>query len=399
MSTTTDPTTRTMLALSAISYRGYNLVGDQALKRALLKRLLDQCLTQLQPTIGYWSIVWGPCDFSPTVVGFDDAMMYVAEKVNDPTTLAIVIRGTNPISTTDFFYEDSLIEVQQPWPASAGAKISTSTALGLAVLLNLSWDKAVLDKPVLLSATPSLRERLRAEPRKITFTASEGELSRARTRIADMVTAHFKTAELLTARSGAAELLTAVSGAGAQPPDGITLEAFLRARLRPGSSTNLYVTGHSKGGAQSSTLALRLAEILSDCVVYNYSFAGPTAGNKAFADYSDRILAACCHRVWNQRDVVPRTFVPSLMKEIPDVYELTAVDRVTVAAGIASSIAALSKVVYIQVAGDGTSFPSDLAPNLDMTSQIGHQHVDAYLGWADLLGQISAKTLFAPVFG
>jgi triacylglycerol lipase len=372
MNTTADPITRTMLALSAISYRGSNIVGPQAAKRALLRSLLDESLTQLQPLIGEWSIVWGPCDFSPTVVGFDDAMMFVTEKVQDPTTLAIVIRGTNPISISDFIFEDSMVEVQQAWPAFTGALISASTALGLAVLLDLRWDETVLS-----SATSGMSERPAANLQEIALERTERNSSRTGVRVVDMLTAH--------------------SGAAEQPSDGITLEAFLRARLTPRSAANLYVTGHSKGGALSSTMALRLAEILSDCVVHNYSFAGPTGGNAVFAAYSDRILAARCHRIWNLRDVVPRSFVPSLLEEIPDRYELTDVERAAVTTAIGIVTASVSGLGYTQVAGDGTSFQADLAPDLDLTSQIAHQHVDAYLGWADLLGEMSAASLFAPV--
>jgi hypothetical protein len=72
-------------------------------------------------------------------------------------------------------------------------------------------------------------------------------------------------------------------------------ETFLNNGNKP---INLCVTGHSLGGMLASTFALYLYEIQSQwdskgnsnlsCI----SFAGPTAGNAAFATYSDNVFSA-----------------------------------------------------------------------------------------------------------
>src|SRR5258708_6836160 len=93
---------------------------------------------------------------------------------------------------------------------------------------------------------------------------------------------------------------------------GTDLVRFLGDRIDAAAGkVNLYVTGHSKGGALSSTLALWLADTQTDwdqnnkATVTAYSFAGPTAGNKEFADHLDSVLRANHHRVVNPFDLVP----------------------------------------------------------------------------------------------
>lgn len=75
-----------------------------------------------------------------------------------------------------------------------------------------------------------------------------------------------------------------------------TLLAFLASQAS--SAINVCVTGHSLGGCLSPTLALYLTEQQSvwdgsgASTVSCVTFAGPTAGNSTFANYSDGVFAA-----------------------------------------------------------------------------------------------------------
>src|SRR6266436_74360 len=158
------PTAQEMLTLAAITYRGINLVLPEALKRAHLRRAMDACMTTFSAVKGKWKIVWGPASFSAVSPGLDDALMYVAQSAND---LAIAIRGTNPISLTDWVFGDFMFTHQVPWaygnPASIQkAQISASSALGLGILQHLRWDDTVLTAPLAAPRPASLDGWLQA---------------------------------------------------------------------------------------------------------------------------------------------------------------------------------------------------------------------------------------------
>lgn len=81
-------------------------------------------------------------------------------------------------------------------------------------------------------------------------------------------------------------------------------------------SSHLSVTGHSKGGAISLAVATWLIDTQHDrgrkeqlwdmsgkSTVEAYAFAGPTPGNRAFADHAKGRLP--CRRVMNSLDIVP----------------------------------------------------------------------------------------------
>src|SRR5215469_5554916 len=96
------PADQEMLALAAISYRGYNLLLPENIRRARLRQLMEDYLQSVPCVSGKWQIEWGPADFRSVSPGFDDALMYVAQSIESPSMVAIVIRGTNPISLTDW---------------------------------------------------------------------------------------------------------------------------------------------------------------------------------------------------------------------------------------------------------------------------------------------------------
>src|SRR5215469_10011944 len=99
----------TMLTLAAITYRGINLVYPEPLKSRRLRALIDECFARFFKVKDQWRIVWGPASFSGTSPGLDDSLMFVAESLAAPPTLAIAIRGTNPISITDWLFGDLMV--------------------------------------------------------------------------------------------------------------------------------------------------------------------------------------------------------------------------------------------------------------------------------------------------
>jgi hypothetical protein len=71
----------------------------------------------------------------------------------------------------------------------------------------------------------------------------------------------------------------------------------------------LYVTGHSLGGALVTTVSLYLAQnFLPAKDIYPFTFAAPTAGDAAFATWFDKQLpSAMCY--YNYYDLVPNAWV------------------------------------------------------------------------------------------
>src|SRR5713226_10292224 len=93
-----DDLVRTMLTLAGISYRGTNLILPDQLKRPRLRALMDECMARFSTVKDKWKIVWGPASFSAVSPGLDDALIYVAQSTETSGTVAVAIRGTNPVS-------------------------------------------------------------------------------------------------------------------------------------------------------------------------------------------------------------------------------------------------------------------------------------------------------------
>jgi hypothetical protein len=101
-------------------------------------------------------------------------------------------------------------------------------------------------------------------------------------------------------------------------PGAITLSALLK-QISAGASSglDLLVTGHSLGGALATILGLNLADTVGDwgsaaaaVSMKSYTFASPTTGNQAYADYYDGRSSLAniswqAFRVFNEQDLVP----------------------------------------------------------------------------------------------
>lgn len=93
-------------------------------------------LQTLAPAID-WELVWGPVTSRGPAALTDSSAMYVVRDRRAPHRHVVAIRGTNPISASDWLLGDFLVGTTVPWPygaATDGAAISTSTARELATL-------------------------------------------------------------------------------------------------------------------------------------------------------------------------------------------------------------------------------------------------------------------------
>jgi Lipase (class 3) len=102
-------------------------------------------------------------------------------------------------------------------------------------------------------------------------------------------------------------------------PDGMALGAVLQqiSSAVGTSGLDLFITGHSLGGALATILGLYLADTVSQWAgsaspisMKTYTFASPTTGNQVYADYYDGLsdlssISWQAFRVYNEQDVVP----------------------------------------------------------------------------------------------
>jgi hypothetical protein len=81
-----------------------------------------------------------------------------------------------------------------------------------------------------------------------------------------------------------------------------------------GDRAEIFVTGHSLGGCLASVLAPSLAQQLGTANKFKvYTFAAPSAGNRDFANYYNRLFTdttatSTAYRVFNDLDIVPESW-------------------------------------------------------------------------------------------
>lgn len=107
------------------------------------------------------------------------------------------------------------------------------------------------------------------------------------------------------------------------PGAGQTINAFLQDIINSGKAKTIYVTGHSLGGCMAPTLALWLKDTLTgidDIDLSVYAYAGPTAGNGTFAQYSNSRLTNCI-RYANHYDIAVHWCNEEALLELDNLYE------------------------------------------------------------------------------
>jgi hypothetical protein len=189
-------------------------------------------------------------------------------------------------------------------------------------------------------------------------------------------------------------LLDRDAGLHSEGGTGVDLLSFLAAQVEQADDdVEISVAGHSKGGGLASTIALWLADTQGTSfvdptqrwdpshkvTVRCFSFAGPTAGNAAFAAHSDRVIGERCRRVTNPLDVVTHAWQPQDIETIgtlyPDVHEIPGL------ADLATVIAAEVKdLQYQHVGNQHVPLQTVVDPTRRLfLPQAIHQHLEAYL--------------------
>lgn len=389
---------KTMLALAALTYRGFGFQSEAKVEEALRPWLPKLAAEGL----GNWELVWGPATFRIATSLFDDAMIYVAKQTGGAGAprYAVAIRGTNPVSVFDWVFGDFWVQLQidQVPPGTPPARLAASTALGVAIIQRLAATvpsstthllaplTGALGK-ILHDAAPGLHEIDPAAFWKDTRSFTELHL---RSRIAALTGAAGKALK----EDVFGRIRNLVPGAQLNTPDRAvydhllrqietapgergekTLLDFLNENVPPGS--NVAVTGHSKGGALAVATALWLAESWASAPeqkgaeIECYSFAGPTAGNEAFVNRYNERLKTRTHRIVNPRDVVPQAFVPDDIKALRSFYH-----------ELGPALGALADrtepLGYQHVGGNLVTIQSRTTRGL-LIDDIIHHHLDAYL--------------------
>jgi hypothetical protein len=174
------------------------------------------------------------------------------------------------------------------------------------------------------------------------------------------------------------------------PVTDLSLLDYLRKTLRPG--TNVMITGHSLGGALTTLVAPWLYDQLrlggaSNANITPYTFAAPTAGNLAFAQYYDSIFPNS-YRAVNTQDVIPMGYnnLAGIESNFPSpgqtLYNYS--PALWWVVDLAKDYLNFNKIVYAQTnlnnVGTTKSFQGPPISNVNYSTEVVTQHaVSVYL--------------------
>lgn len=228
-----------MLGLAYLGYTGEGITTPSP--ESVIKSEITAALPQItytpvggaQSTLANWNIVWGPVAYTVPGSLKQDNLMFVVQN-GTTSQYAIVIRGTNFASEVDWLLEDLNVNATTNWPINAASwPVNSPSPSGATVSESVS-----IDMNILLTMQDTVTTKL-------------------------------------------------------------TFKSFLLSITS--TPINICVTGHSLGGMLASTLALYLLDTQSVPTVWDasgtstvcfISFAAPTAGNIAFANYSNTKFAS-----------------------------------------------------------------------------------------------------------
>ncbi len=413
-----------MLTLAGLAYRGFQdfLPGEP--HEVIVQHAVLDGLATLSPVKDEWELVWGPVTSRVPLGVFDSNAMYVVRHRQKRQRYVVAIRGTNPVASSDWLFGDLLVATTVPWPyATDGAAISTSTALGLAMLQDMRSRPpstgARLAEAVASTAIGSKFDKIIRAGRAWVAGSTEAQMAHPSSLEAQVekIVAHW---HLSTAdrdglqaqlrgdeprlRLDPASLRRKLMLAAARPA-GLDLLTFLaEAAESEAGALDVHVTGHSKGGALAPAVALWLKDALGstdpeECWdrsrrarVTCYAFAGPTPGNAAFAHRIDCVLAGDHHHRRNTNDLVTHAWQVNDLEQIPGLYGERSALFGALIPGIVASVRDLG---YRHAQAGMDPFAGALDPKRLLASELIHQHLDAYLDKLELGAQgISAATFF-----
>lgn len=171
-----------------------------------------------------------------------------------------------------------------------------------------------------------------------------------------------------------------------EPGAGLTLLEALEAEIAKAEGPlTINVTGHSLGGVMATTLALWLRERLPRESVPHLptrAFAGPSAGNAAFAAYTNRMLGDYL-RIYNHMDIVTHAWNEDEIRELKDLYAFC-LDHGTMDAMVDLILPRVSGNGYTQLGQAERIWDKPYKPLLTWGLQAVYQHVVPYLEVYDL---------------
>lgn len=191
-------------------------------------------------------------------------------------------------------------------------------------------------------------------------------------------------------------------GAGAQSA-GVTLLTFLKSINS--NPLNLTVTGHSKGGPLSATLALMLRDLQgipllwdprNNVTVTTMPTGGPSAGNAAFAEHSNNQLpyapldsgSPASFRFANSLDIVTKAWELQSLDTIKSLYAPEIPDNKVINGLVDFAKELAARGDYMQIAPADPQFTGSINTEIidpeqtvfkNFLEQALYQHVTAYL--------------------
>jgi hypothetical protein len=420
---TTFTPEQVMLTLAGLAYRGFHDLLPGEPHQAVVRRAVQEGLDTLEPVRGDWELVWGPVTSRVPLGVFDSNAMYVVRHRAARHRHVVAVRGTNPVSSSDWLFGDFLVGTTVAWPYAAdGAAISTSTALGFAQL------QAMRDRPP--SAVGRVAEAFLgsiggvADPVVRAGRAAIGGVAEAQLASPSAPGAHVErilghwrlgrkqldlARERLQRAAEAARLDPAAFRRRVLPAEarGAGLDLLTLLRLETGASgepLDVTVTGHSKGGALAATVALWLQCALESADaderwdptrrarVSCHTFAGPTPGNGAFARQLERRLGDRQHHLRNASDPVAQVWEADGLRRIPALYGARTEALAPLITGVFGSLEGLD---YRHVRVGAVEFRGEPDARRTLAAEVIHQHLDAYLAKLGLREHgLSAVTFF-----
>lgn len=308
---------KAMTAVAMLAYVGEALEGSDS----EVGRELAPCLIKdlgMQPLLDGWQLAWGPVVYKFALGELDDNMMYALRQGDDPSHLAVGVRGTNGKAILDWLLEDFAVAKTEPWdygdpPPDLDPRISRGTQLGLKILQKL--------KPA-------------------TGVPGEGQT------LAEWLAAETKNHD---------ELQIDIAGhslGGALAP---TLTLWLA-----DSQTHWDPTKKAK-------LAV-------------WALAGPTAGNADFATYSDARIGPVTHRLHAPYDAVPRAWQLDDLRSIASLYGNLAPPDDAEKDALCGAIDISKGHHYTQIRADQPALPGALEPSkTTFIDQVKWQHHCGYV--------------------
>ena len=396
-----------MVTLAGLAYRGFHDLLRGPAHADVVRRALLDGLHTMPPLKDEWSLVWGPVTSRSGPDAFDSAAMYVVRNRREPTRYVVAIRGTNPVSASDWLFGDFWVSTTVPWPYARAADhvaVSASTALGLSKLQTMR-------APRLADTTADETAGGSGDRLAVTREALESQLAGISAGwnrfveepsgwLEDHVMDRLKTAVNMPWMDLRPRSLSPA------PEDGVLdLLSFLAEEARgAGAALDVTVTGHSKGGALATTVALWLKDALASpdageqwdggrgARVSCYAFAAPTPGNAAFADRIDRVLASDHHHLRNRHDIVTHAWQADELARIPDLYA----PRRTVLEPLIPVIASRVRAARLPAGPRGGDHVRGRARRgAGFEVEFIHQHLEAYLAELDVLDErLNVLTLF-----